>query len=122
MRKLKAALYDFCMGLASSKFRPLRERVVAPTKGRVLEIGVGTGLNFEHYRAGTHVMGIEPNRAMLDRGKPRAEASPAAITLLEASAEALPFKDGVFDEIVVTLVLCSVPGPARALAEMHRVV
>src|SRR5438477_223132 len=109
MGKLKAALYDFCMGLASPRFRPLRERVVSPATGRVLEVGFGTGLNFEHYGAGTAVAGIEPNRDMLNRARSRAAASDATIQLVQASGEALPFQDGVFDEIVVTLVLCSVP-------------
>jgi SAM-dependent methyltransferase len=88
--------------------------------GRILEIGAGTGLNFPHYPPGAHGAATDPAREMLRlaQTKPR----PAAVRLVQANAEALPFADDTFDAAFATLVFCSVASPPEAFAELRRVV
>jgi ubiquinone/menaquinone biosynthesis C-methylase UbiE len=100
-----------------------RERWIPRAHGDVLELGVGSGLNLAFYdrERVTRVVGIDPSTALLDRARPRGSSAPVAVELLEAHAEAMPFGDGSFDSAVVTYALCSVDDPARALAEVRRV-
>jgi len=100
-----------------------RQKVVPLAAGRVLEIGVGSGLNLEWYDpARVHaVCGLDPAVELQDRSRPRAAASPVAVTLLTGSAEDIPFEDASFDAVVSTFTLCSIPDVGRALREMRRV-
>ncbi|RMF19990.1 MAG: class I SAM-dependent methyltransferase, partial [Deltaproteobacteria bacterium] len=85
--------------------RPLgkvRAKLLPAARGRVLEIGVGTGLNFEHYRDIEGLWGVEPDPNMLERARVRAAAAAVPIELERAGAEALPYSDGFFDTAVVT--------------------
>lgn len=86
-------------------------------RGRTLEVGCGTGRNLPLYRAGAWVVGVDPSRDALRRARRRAPRTP----LVAGRAEALPFRDGAFDTLVSSLVLCSVTDPARSLAEARRV-
>jgi ubiquinone/menaquinone biosynthesis C-methylase UbiE len=99
--------------------RQLRSRVAGEATGRVLEIGAGTGFNFLYYPEDAHVVATEPNPEMLRRAEPRAREH--GIDLQAAPAERLPFEEGSFDTVVATGVFCSVDDPARALAEVYRV-
>ena len=101
--------------------REHRIEVAGGAKGRVLEIGSGTGMNFEHYPAGSTVVALEPEPTMLRLARPRAAGAEADISFVRASAEQLPFADGSFDAVVATLVLCSIPRPDAALREANRV-
>jgi ubiquinone/menaquinone biosynthesis C-methylase UbiE len=105
------------------RFDPVRAEVVGGAAGRVLEIGAGTGLNFRFYRPGVDVTAIEPARALRAEAERRAASLPsgAAVRVVDARAEALPFDAGSFDAVVVTFVLCSVDEVARALGEVRRV-
>ncbi|MDQ5846220.1 MAG: class I SAM-dependent methyltransferase [Acidobacteriota bacterium] len=91
-----------------------------PENARILEIGAGTGLNFVYYPDNALGVATEPSREMLRiaNHKPR----PTGVRLLQSCAEALPFKSGSFDAAFATLVFCSVDSPAKALAELRRVV
>ena len=117
-----ARLYDIVMsggdrfGLARR-----RRRLGHLARGRVLEIGAGTGLQFRHYRPDTTVFAIEPDEAMLARARRRQHHAAACITLVIADARALPFRDGAFHSVVCALVFCTIPDPARAAREMRRV-
>jgi phosphatidylethanolamine/phosphatidyl-N-methylethanolamine N-methyltransferase len=112
-------------GLARLRARALAE--VAPALagrdggGRLLEVGVGTGGNFQFYPAGARAACVEPSREMLLRaaGKPE---RPAGSLLARAFAERLPFQAGTFDAALATLVFCSVESPPRGLKELRRVV
>ncbi len=121
MSRLTAALYDPFFWLAERAGLAARRRaLVAQARGRVLEIGAGTGLNLAHYDAGLDLVLTEPDEAMAERLRARVAAlRPATVVL--AGAEALPFEDGAFDTVVSTLVLCTVPDPEAALRELHRV-
>ena len=100
-----------------------RRAVVVPqASGRVLEIGIGSGLNLPFYsRDVTSLIAVEPSAklAAMTRGKTAGVAFP--VELLERSAEELPLDDRSVDTVVVTWVLCSIPDPLRALREMRRV-
>lgn len=98
-----------------------RIELVGEAEGRVLEVGCGNGLNFEHYRRAETVVALEPQPAMLALARPRADAAPVPVTLMRGVAEALPFPEDSFDTVVASLVLCSVEDPARATREMARV-
>ncbi len=100
-------------------FRQWRNWATRSARGRVLEIGCGTGLNFSHYPKGVHLVAFDPEREMLQAGDPSGGA--AAIDLLRARAEELPFPDASFDSAVGTLVFCTIPDPVQALAELKRV-
>ncbi len=111
-----AALYDAITRPAERKFLgPHRAYLVGAAQGRVLDVGSGTGINFEHYPPGAEVVGIEPDPHMLRRARARASRLGREVELLAETAEALPFPDASFDAAVATLVLCTIPDPARAL-------
>jgi len=99
-----------------------RRRLLAQASGETIEIGAGTGLNLAHYPdAVTRLVLVEPDRHMARRLRRRvAEIRPDA-EVREASAARLPFPDASFDTAAVTFVLCSVPDPSLALAEISRV-
>jgi ubiquinone/menaquinone biosynthesis C-methylase UbiE len=101
--------------------REHRIELVGEARGRVLEVGSGNGLNFEHYRAASLVVAIEPEPTMLGLSRPRAREAKVPVEFLRGAAESLPFADDSFDTVVASLVLCSVRSPARAAAEMARV-
>ena len=99
----------------------LRAKILPLATGRVLEIGVGTGMNFAHYGDIDALCGIEPDPHMLRRARAKAEALGLRIDLEQAGAESLPYPEASFDTVVMTWVLCTIPEPERALAEVHRV-
>jgi len=90
---------------------------------RVLELGVGSGLNLAFYDPArvVAVTGIDPSPPLLRRAGPRATRARVPVTLVEGVAERLPFDPGSFDSALVTYSLCSMHEPARALAEVRRV-
>ena len=105
MKRLKPFLFDLQMRMAAPRMDPRRKQVVSEARGRVLELGVGTGQNLRFYGPGVSVVGIEPDAGMLGRAIGRRDNLPGKVELIAATGEALPFKDGMFDEVVVTLVL-----------------
>ena len=99
-----------------------RRAVVASACGCVLEIGVGSGLNFPLYSKDVErVYGIDPSPRLLAIARRRAAASPIPIELLLGSATAIPLADNAVDTVVMTWTLCSIPDPLAALREMRRV-
>jgi ubiquinone/menaquinone biosynthesis C-methylase UbiE len=117
-----AALYDPFFWLAErAGLAARRHALVAQARGRVLEIGAGTGLNAPHYPPGLELVLTEPDEAMAARLRSRVAALGRPATVVIAGAETLPFPDDSFDTVVSTLVLCTVPDQAAALAEIQRV-
>ncbi len=99
-----------------------RRAAVVAARGRVLEIGVGSGLNFALYgKQVEYVYGIDPSPRLLSIARRRAAASGVPVELLLGSATAIPLADNVIDTIVMTWTLCSIPDPLAALREMRRV-
>jgi ubiquinone/menaquinone biosynthesis C-methylase UbiE len=119
--RIFAALWDFASRHESAAQRQLRQETAGRVHGRVLEIGVGVGANWRYLPAGIEYTGIEPDPFMLARARSHAASSGREMTLQQARAEELPFDDETFDTVLVTLTLCSVDDPSRALAEARRV-
>ncbi|WP_166241542.1 class I SAM-dependent methyltransferase [Paenibacillus turpanensis] len=116
--------YDRFMGpLERGSFQHIRQRLLQAAKGKVLEVGSGTGVNFEWYSRVTveEVTAIEPVDAMREQSLQRAAKAPVTIHLYNAGAEYLPFPDESFDTVVATLVMCTIPDPVQAMQEMYRV-
>lgn len=117
-----SALYD--RGLQASEeagLRDMRASLLADARGRVVEIGAGTGANLGLYPAGVDLVLTEPDPHMTKRLRVKAAAGGESAEVLEAPAERLPLDDDSADTAVVTLVLCTVPDPVAALAEISRV-
>jgi ubiquinone/menaquinone biosynthesis C-methylase UbiE len=123
MPRLLAAIYDrFMRASEDACLASWRRELLADAGGDLLEIGAGTGANLAHYppRLSRLVL-AEPDAHMRARLAARVAAAGRAAEIVDAPAEHLPFADATFDVVVSTLVLCSVPEPARALGEVHRV-
>jgi ubiquinone/menaquinone biosynthesis C-methylase UbiE len=102
--------------------RDVRPRLLASARGRVLEVGAGTGYNLPYYPDGVSDLTVTDGMAgMLRRARTRAAKAGRQVTITTASVEMLPFEDGTFDTVVGTLLLCSVDNQDRALAEIRRV-
>ena len=100
-----------------------RRHIVPQARGRVLELGVGTGSNFPLYVPGrvSTVIGIEPAPVMRSRARAAACSLPVKVKVLDAVGECLPFNQAEFDSVVTTYTLCSVASLAGVLAEVRRV-
>lgn len=105
------------------RVQALRQQVARQARGRVLEIGAGTGLNFLHYPSGTEVVAIERAEGMRVRAIERARQPEvrARVRVVDGDAQALAHDAGSFDTVVSTFVLCSVPDLQRCLSEARRV-
>lgn len=110
------------LAMRNEALHPFRQRVIGAAEGRVLEIGIGSGLNLPLYGSRVRsVIGLEPSPELLRMARDRAEAAPVRVERLEASAEAIPLDSGSIDTVVTTWTLCTIPDAASALAEMRRV-
>src|SRR5262245_1846961 len=107
-RRILPILLDKMMTGAETE--RLRRDALAPARGRVLEIGFGTGLNLPHYPpAVTHLVGLEPNPGMEKIARQRlVAASMTGEFVLRRGDSPLPYDDGAFDTVVTTFVLCTV--------------
>ena len=111
---------DIACGL--KPVRQQREKVVPLAHGRVLEIGIGTGLNLAHYDKAKvqKIVGLDPAMEMHRLARKRMKRAGLAVELSGLSAEKIPFESGAFDTVLVTYTLCSIPDPVAALKEMRR--
>jgi ubiquinone/menaquinone biosynthesis C-methylase UbiE len=108
--------------MRDERFAPYRERAVSHARGRVLEIGIGSGENLSRYgTAVASVIGLEPSARLAAMAKVAARGSSVPAEILETSAESIPLDARSIDTVVMTWTLCSVRDPASALREMHRV-
>ena len=98
-----------------------RERLLAPIRGQVLEIGFGTGINLPFYQQVDTVYALEPNAAVYALAANPVHESAIAVQHIQARAEKLPFADNSIDHIVSTWTLCSIENLPQALNELHRV-
>jgi phosphatidylethanolamine/phosphatidyl-N-methylethanolamine N-methyltransferase len=119
-----APFYDLEQALGERLlFGRLRHELWArvPEGARVLEVGVGTGINMPHYPPDAHVSAVDVSERMLRRARKRAERLGVAVELSLMDAQHLTFDDVSFDSVVATFVFCSVPDPLAGLREARRV-
>jgi ubiquinone/menaquinone biosynthesis C-methylase UbiE len=110
------------LAMRQKNFLPFRERTAGAAHGRVLEIGIGSGLNLASYHPDIEdVCGVDPSAELLAKARDRVASVGFPVRLLEASSENLPLEDRSFDTIVMTFTLCSIPDPDAALLEIRRV-
>ena len=99
-----------------------RSRVIPAADGRVLEIGIGSGLNLPFYSRNIEgLIGLDPSPKLLSMTRQNARLDLRSVELVEGSADAIPLEDSSIDTVVTTWTLCSIPDARRALGEMHRV-
>jgi len=110
------------LAMRHRKVAEYRGRVVPAAEGRVLEVGIGSGLNLPFYGAGVRqVIGLEPSAKLLAMARRAAGARAGKVELIKGSAESIPLDAASADTVVTTWTLCSIPDATRALAEMRRV-
>jgi len=121
--RMMAVLYDPFVWLGEiAGMRRRRRTLLAEVRGRVVEIGAGTGLNVAHYPdAVDELVLTEPEPGMRRKLARRLDRHGRAARISDAPAERLPFGDASVDTVVATLVLCTVEEPERALREVARV-
>jgi ubiquinone/menaquinone biosynthesis C-methylase UbiE len=100
----------------------LRRTLLAGLSGRVVEIGPGNGINFEHYPAEVEeLVAVEPEPYLRGQAERRARSLPLRAKVVDGTAAELPLESGSVDAVAVAGVLCSVPDQQAALAEFRRV-
>jgi ubiquinone/menaquinone biosynthesis C-methylase UbiE len=100
-----------------------RKRALAGLSGRVIELGAGDGRNFQYYPAKvTEVLAVEPEPYLREHAGQVARDAPVPVKLVAGVADRLPAEDASLDAGVASLVLCTVPDPPKALAELRRVI
>ncbi|HWM55051.1 MAG TPA: class I SAM-dependent methyltransferase [Solirubrobacterales bacterium] len=118
-----AALYDRAFqATEEAGLREMRRQALSGAGGRTIDVGAGTGANLELFPPQvTELVMAEPDPHMVKRLRAKLPAAGTEAQVVEAPAESLPFEDSSFDTVAFTLVLCTVPNPAAALAEAARV-
>lgn len=117
-----SSVYDLAFGPVLQPGRRRAMEVMSPAPGtRVLEVGVGTGLNLALYPEGCQVTGIDFSLQMLERAEDRVGRKGLHIRLFQMDAADLRFADGTFDIVYAPYVISVVPDPVKVLQEMRRV-
>ncbi len=118
-----AKLYDlFQWPLELLHLSRLRSEVIALAKGKILEVGIGTGKNLPLYPLSADLTGIDFSRGMLEIARRKtARLGLHSTTLINMDIEAMTFSDNTFDTIISTFVFCTVPHPDKGLHELYRV-
>ena len=117
-----ARVFDRLIRLMERGAAEHRRDLLAGLSGRVLELGIGNGMNFQHYPATVReVVAVEPEPYLRGKAEQAARRAPVPVTVRDGRAEHLPLEDRSFDAAVASLVLCSVRDQERSLAELRRV-
>ena len=100
-----------------------REKIIPSARGRVLEIGIGSGLNFSLYDKSkiNDVFAVEPDNILLEKAKKRAMDNNIDLNIEKISAEMLPYENEFFDTVISTYTMCSITDLNSALKEIRRV-
>src|SRR5215831_15409801 len=108
------------LAMRNRLLKSYRERIVRLAEGRVLEIGIGSGMNLPFYTdRASEILGLEPHPKLLEMASQKSHRDRAK--LIEGSAESIPLDNASVDTVVTTWTLCSIPDLAKALSEMRRV-
>ena len=100
-----------------------RAKIVPLAEGKVLEIGIGSGLNIPYYEPGrvSHLWGVDPSREMWSLAEKNAKNHPIDAEFFESGAESIPLDDNSADTVVMTYTLCTIPETHSVLQEVRRV-
>ena len=100
-----------------------REKIVPQAEGRILEIGMGSGINIAYYNPDkvTKLWGLEPSTGMREKAKKRVAAAPFDLEWLDLPGEEIPLDDSSVDTVVLTYTLCTIPDWLAAVKQMRRV-
>ena len=103
--------------------REVRQRILPLAEGRVLEIGVGPGVNFVHYDPAkvSKVYALEPNLGMIRMAEQQRRGTKLDVEFLDLPGERIPLEDGSVDTVVSTFTLCTIPGVVEAIRGVRRV-
>ena len=115
--------YLLDMSCSMKPIRKQRMKVIPQATGRVLEIGIGTGLNLPFYDRARikSIVGVDPGLQMHKLALKRSVEAGLKVELIGVSAEKLPVADASFETVVSTYTLCTIPDPVAALKELRRV-
>jgi len=116
-------IYDIFDKLAGDRlFKNWRQEIITPLKGKILEIGVGSGKNLEYYNKDAEVTAIDFTPKMLGKARQKLrKLGKSNIKLVEMDVQNLDFPDNTFDQVITTLIWCSVPDPVKGFKEARRV-
>lgn len=111
------------LACGSKPIRYQRKKVVPNAVGRVLEVGMGSGLNLPYYNADKvdMVWGLEPSEGMREKAQPNLKKSNINVEWLDLPGEEIPLDNNSADTIVLTFTLCTIPDWEKAMEQMHRV-
>jgi len=111
------------LSCGASPISKQRAKVVPLAEGRVLEIGMGSGLNLSFYNPDKVelVFGLEPSQGMRQKAQKNVAASPVEVRWIDLPSEEIPLEDKTVDTVVLTYTLCTIPDFRSALANMRRV-
>jgi phosphatidylethanolamine/phosphatidyl-N-methylethanolamine N-methyltransferase len=118
-----APVYDLSFGKIADAGRIIAVDTINRRRGKVLEVGVGTGISLPRYRRHLRVSGIDLSPEMLDKARDRVTRLGLSNVdeLVEMDAGNLSFEDGTFDTVVAMYVMTVVPDPRKVMAELNRV-
>jgi phosphatidylethanolamine/phosphatidyl-N-methylethanolamine N-methyltransferase len=116
--------YDFSFGIISDKGRTITARLINRCQGKLLEVGVGTGLSLPYYGSHLSVTGVDVSQDMLKRARERADKARLRniAALQEMDATNMQYEDGSFDVATAMYIMSVVPNPKKVMEEMARVV
>jgi SAM-dependent methyltransferase len=125
MRFYNERVYPWLVGaLGDPKpIQEIRQRMIPPAQGTVLEIGVGPGVNFVHYNPTKvdKIYALEPNRGMVRLAEQHRRRTKLNIEFLDLPGERIPLEDASVDTVVSTFTLCTIPGVVQAIRGIARV-
>lgn len=100
-----------------------RKKLVPLAEGRILEVGMGSGINLDYYNPGKVELlwGLEPSKGMRKKAAPKIKLAPFEIRLLDLPGEEIPLENNTVDTVLLTYTLCTIPGWQQAMEQMRRV-
>lgn len=116
-----AWLFDLQDSLFGRMLSKHKHEIIKQSRGKVLEVGVGTGKSLAHYPQGVELVGIDISPKMLSRARERARQFPGKLDLETGDVQNLDFPDESFDTVVTSCVFCSVTDPIRGFRQINRV-
>ena len=109
------------LAMKAPAMKALRKRLVPLAEGRVLEVGIGSGLNLPFYNKSVHVTGLDPSLELQAYAREVADHESVDVDFIGLSGEEIPENINSFDTVVMTWTLCTIPDPRKALSEIRRV-